>query len=103
MNDTVRQHIEKTLSDHDVVLYMKGSRTLPRCGFSAQVVEILEHHQAKYLDVDVLSEPELRTGLKEFSGWPTFPQLYVKGRLVGGCDVVRELDQSGELTTLLGS
>jgi len=103
MDDTVRQHIEKTLSDNDVVLYMKGSRSIPRCGFSAQVVEILERHQTKYLDVDVLSEPELRTSIKEFSGWPTFPQLYVKGRLVGGCDVVSELDRTGELSTLLGT
>jgi monothiol glutaredoxin len=93
----------RTLVESDqVVLFMKGSRVAPRCGFSATVVEILDQYVPDYTTVDVLSDPEVRDGAKEFSSWPTFPQLYVRGEFVGGCDIVRELDARGELVGVLG-
>jgi monothiol glutaredoxin len=84
-----------------VVLFMKGSPVFPQCGFSAQVVQVLSLMGVKFKAYDVLADDELRQGIKEFSNWPTIPQLYVKGELVGGCDIVREMYQSGELVQLL--
>ena len=93
--------IAKTVSAHAVVLFMKGVPEQPRCGFSAQVVQILDHLGADFVGVDVLQDEMLRDGVKTYSDWPTIPQLYVKGEFVGGCDIVREMFQAGELKTFL--
>tara|TARA_B100001123_G_scaffold257101_1_gene286640 strand:+ start:2394 stop:2732 length:339 start_codon:yes stop_codon:yes gene_type:complete len=94
--------IQSELDRHDVVLFMKGSRKLPQCGFSATVVAVLERLGVEdYADVNVLLDPELRQGIKEFSDWPTIPQLYVKGEFLGGCDIVREMYENGELEAFL--
>src|SRR5688572_6342715 len=98
----LRTRIEQTLSQHKVVLFMKGSRHQPRCGFSAAVVSILDGHGVQYHDIDVLSDPALRDGIKEFGNWPTIPQLYYQGSLIGGSDIIRQLDESGELLPTLG-
>ena len=97
----VHAFIEKTVSDHPVVLFMKGVPEQPQCGFSAQVVQILDHLGADFVGVNVLQSDPLRDGIKTYSDWPTIPQLYDKGEFVGGCDIVREMFQSGELKTLL--
>jgi monothiol glutaredoxin len=102
MNDTLRAQIDDLVTKNKVVLFMKGSRHFPQCGFSATVVQILDARGAKYETVNVLSSPEMREGIKEYSSWPTIPQLYVDGKFVGGCDIVRELDSSGELVQVLG-
>ena len=101
MDDTVQQRISQNISETPVVLFMKGSPVFPQCGFSAAVVQILSHLGVKFKGVDVLSDPEIREGIKEFSSWPTIPQLYVKGEFVGGCDIVREMFQAGELQDFL--
>ena len=101
MDDTVQQRIRQNISDTPVVLFMKGSPVFPQCGFSAAVVQILSHLGVKFKGVDVLSDPGIRQGIKEFSSWPTIPQLYVKGEFVGGCDIVREMAESGELQDYL--
>jgi monothiol glutaredoxin len=93
--------IAKTVADHPVVLFMKGAPEQPGCGFSAVVVQILDHLGVDFVGVNVLQNDELRQGVKSFSDWPTIPQLYVKGEFVGGCDIVREMFQSGELKGLL--
>jgi len=93
--------IAKTIADHPVSLFMKGTPDQPGCGFSAIVVQILDHLGVEFVGVNVLQSDELRQGIKAFSDWPTIPQLYVKGEFVGGCDIVREMFQSGELKTLL--
>ena len=95
--DRIRQEI----TDNTVVLFMKGTPVFPQCGFSSQVVQILSHLGVKFKGVDVLTDPTLRDGIKAFSEWPTIPQLYIKGDFVGGCDIVREMFQSGELEKLL--
>lgn len=97
----VTERIQRDISNDDVVLYMKGSPVFPQCGFSATVVQVLEHMQVPFQAYDVLQDPELRQGIKEFSDWPTIPQLYVKGEFVGGCDIVREMFTSGELKEML--
>ena len=97
----IHQFIGKTVADHPVVLFMKGTPDQPGCGFSAIVVQILDHLGVEFTGVNVLSSDALRQGIKSFSDWPTIPQLYVKGEFVGGCDIVREMFQSGELKTLL--
>jgi len=97
MDANVAERIKKDISDNDVVLYMKGSPTFPQCGFSAAVVQVLSHLGVDFKGVDVLTDPGLRQGIKEFSNWPTIPQLYVKGEFIGGCDIVREMFHSGEL------
>lgn len=102
MNEQVTNQIKSALGAKRVVLFMKGSKASPQCGFSAQVVSILTRRGVDFLDVDVLSDPGLRQGLKEFSNWPTFPQLYVDGQLIGGCDIVTGLEQSGELARVIG-
>jgi monothiol glutaredoxin len=100
-NNPVIQRIQQDISDNDVVLYMKGTPVFPQCGFSAAVVQVLSELGVKFKGIDVLTDPSLRQGIKEFSSWPTIPQLYVKGEFVGGCDIVREMHSSGELRELL--
>ncbi len=97
-----RERIEALIQQNPVVLFMKGTREAPRCGFSATVVRVLDQLVADYRTVDVLADPRVRDGVKEFSSWPTIPQLYVRGEFVGGCDIVQELYGSGELSQLLG-
>ena len=97
----VFDRIREQIGGDDVVLYMKGTPVFPMCGFSAAVVQVLSHLGVKYQSYNILEDADLRQGLKEFSNWPTFPQLYVKGELVGGCDIVREMYQSGELESFL--
>jgi monothiol glutaredoxin len=92
--------IRKDIADNDVLLFMKGTPSFPQCGFSAAVVQVLTHSGVKFKGVNVLADAELRQGIKEFSNWPTIPQLYVKGEFIGGCDIVREMAESGELETL---
>ncbi|MHB8528820.1 MAG: Grx4 family monothiol glutaredoxin [Caulobacteraceae bacterium] len=96
----VNTFIEKMLADHPVVLFMKGVPEQPGCGFSAVVVQILDHLGVDFVGVNVLQSDDLRAGVKAFSDWPTIPQLYVKGEFVGGCDIVREMFQTGELKSL---
>src|SRR4051812_5440986 len=103
MDNSVEERIKSDIESNDVVLYMKGTPVFPQCGFSAAVVQVLTHLGVKFKGIDVLSDPSLRQGIKDFSNWPTIPQLYVKGELVGGCDIVREMFQSGELQELLSS
>ena len=93
--------IDTEVKSEDVVLFMKGTPQFPMCGFSGQVVQILDYIGADYKGVDVLTSAELRQGIKEYSNWPTIPQLYVKGEFVGGCDITREMFQAGELQQLL--
>ena len=100
-NTTVSDRIKRDITDNAVVLFMKGTPVFPQCGFSAAVVQILTHLGVKFKGIDVLADPEIRQGVKEFSSWPTVPQLYVKGEFVGGCDIVREMFESGELKDLL--
>jgi monothiol glutaredoxin len=97
----VHAWIEKSVAEHPVVLFMKGVPEQPQCGFSAQVVQILDHLGADYVGVNVLQSDALREGIKTYSDWPTIPQLYVKGEFVGGCDIIREMFQSGELQPFL--
>jgi monothiol glutaredoxin len=103
LEPATRDRIQSLIDSGPVVLFMKGDRMGPRCGFSAQVVSILEALSTDYVTHDVLSDPEVRQGIKEFSTWPTVPQLYVKGEFVGGCDIVTEMAQSGELEKTLSS
>lgn len=102
ISETTRQQISDLVSTHHVLLFMKGTRGAPQCGFSAQVVQMLDDLVPSYETVNVLESPELREGIKEYSQWPTIPQLFVAGELVGGCDIVRELHAAGELPKLLG-
>ena len=101
MDDTVQQRIRQNISDTPVVLFMKGSPVFPQCGFSAATVQILSNLGVKFKAVDVLKDPEVRQGIKEFSNWPTIPQLYVKGEFVGGCDILREMYEEDELRPFL--
>ena len=100
---SISERIQQDISSADVVLYMKGSPVFPQCGFSAAVVQILTMLEVKFKGIDVLTDPSLRDGIKQFSDWPTIPQLYVKGEFVGGCDIVREMYEAGELADLLRS
>jgi len=97
---SIQQFIDNEVKSNDVVLFMKGTPQAPMCGFSAQVVQILDHVGVPYKGHNVLASDELREGIKAFSNWPTIPQLYVKGEFVGGCDIVREMFQAGELQAL---
>jgi len=97
---SIEQFIANEVKGNDVVLFMKGSPVFPQCGFSAAVVQILSHLGVKFKGVDVLSDPGIREGIKEFSNWPTIPQLYVHGEFVGGCDIIREMFETGELQQL---
>ena len=96
----VHDWIRKAIANNDVVLFMKGTKTFPQCGFSSQVAQILGHMGVDYKDVNVLEDMGIREGIKSFSDWPTIPQLYVKGEFVGGCDIIREMFQQGELQQL---
>ncbi|HEX2581261.1 MAG TPA: Grx4 family monothiol glutaredoxin [Dongiaceae bacterium] len=96
-DQTIVKRIQDDIGSNDVVLYMKGTPVFPQCGFSAAVVQVLTHLGVPFKGIDILQDPGLRQGIKEFSNWPTIPQLYVKGEFIGGCDIVREMYQSGEL------
>ncbi len=97
----IEQFIENEVKGNDVVLFMKGTPQFPMCGFSGQVVQILDYLGVPYKGLNVLENDDLRDGIKSYSNWPTIPQLYVKGEFVGGCDIVREMFQAGELQTLM--
>ncbi len=97
LDQATRQQIDDTIQANRVVLFMKGDRFMPQCGFSARVVQILDSLTPEYHTVDVLSDPAVREGIKEYSSWPTIPQLYVKGEFIGGCDIVMEMYSAGEL------
>jgi monothiol glutaredoxin len=101
LDDATRARIQTAIDADRVVLFMKGSRELPQCGFSARVVQMLDRIVPSYATVDVLADPAIRQGIKEFSSWPTIPQLYVAGELIGGCDIVTEMFQNGELQALM--
>ncbi len=101
MTDTAHDRIASDIASNDVVLYMKGTPVFPQCGFSAATVQILSNLGVKFKAVDVLKDPEVRQGIKEFSNWPTIPQLYVKGEFVGGCDILREMYEADELGPFL--
>ncbi|MEZ4374533.1 MAG: Grx4 family monothiol glutaredoxin [Polyangiaceae bacterium] len=101
MEQALRDQIKTTIDGNQVVLFMKGSRLFPQCGFSARVVDILKRMDVSFKDVNILADQSLREGMKEFSEWPTFPQLYVKGEFVGGCDIVSQMFENGELEKLL--
>jgi len=103
MAESTKQRIEAIIGGADIVLFMKGIPAAPQCGFSATVVQILSQLAVPYKTFDVLSDPMIREGIKDFSNWPTIPQLYIKGEFVGGCDIVREMFQSGELGSLISS
>ena len=100
---TAQDQIRETVNSNDVVLFMKGTKQMPQCGFSSRVAGVLNYMGVDYADVNVLADPEVRQGIKDFSDWPTIPQLYVKGEFVGGCDIVTEMTLSGELDQLLES
>ena len=101
MSNPTAERIKEIITSNDVVLFMKGVPTAPQCGFSAAVVQILSQVRVPFRSVDVLADFEIREGIKAFSNWPTIPQLYIKGEFVGGCDIVREMSQAGELTAML--
>jgi monothiol glutaredoxin len=97
---SAQDRIKDTVTTHDVVLYMKGTKTMPQCGFSSRVAGVLNFMGVDFTDVNVLADDEIRQGIKDYSDWPTIPQLYVKGEFVGGCDIITEMTLSGELDTL---
>jgi monothiol glutaredoxin len=97
----VQDWIRKEVAGNDVVLFMKGTRVMPQCGFSLQVAQILNHLGVNFKDINVLEDMGVREGIKAYSNWPTIPQLYIKGEFIGGCDIVREMFQAGELQELL--
>jgi monothiol glutaredoxin len=103
MTNPVIDRIKKDIGENDILLFMKGTPVFPQCGFSAAVVQVLTELGVKFKGVDVLTDPAIRQGIKDFSQWPTIPQLYVKGEFIGGCDIVREMASSGELRDLLHS
>ena len=102
VSSSTLERIQNDIKNNDVVLYMKGTKLFPQCGFSAVVVSILQKLNVDFLDVNVLADAEIRQGIKEFADWPTIPQLYYKGEFIGGCDIVREMYASGELQELFG-
>ena len=101
MSDELKQNIINEINANDVILFMKGTKNMPMCGFSSTVVKVLSMYDIEYKDVNVLENPNIRIKLSEHSNWPTIPQLFVKGELIGGCDIVVELHQKGELTAIL--
>ncbi len=103
MDDATRTRIKSTIESQRIVLFMKGTKNFPQCGFSHRVVEILKKHGVAFADVNVLTDPAVREGIKEYSNWATIPQLYVEGKFIGGCDIVTELYESGELSGLLAA
>ena len=103
MEDTTRERIQGIIDGNEVVLFMKGTKHFPQCGFSATVVEVLRRSGSEFQDVNVLEDPAIRQGIKEFTNWPTIPQLYVRGKFVGGCDIIREMYEKGELGAVLSA
>ncbi len=103
MEKSIKDDIENHINNNDVMLFMKGTPDMPQCGFSAAVTGVLNHLNINYESINVLENNEIREGIKEFTNWPTIPQLYVKGEFVGGCDIVREMFETGELKELLVS
>ena len=101
MDENTRHRIQTEVDTNDVLLFMKGTPVFPQCGFSAAVIQVLSHLQVKFNSVNVLEDMDIREGIKHYSDWPTIPQLYVKGEFVGGCDIIREMFETGELSTLL--
>lgn len=101
MSDIARALIKETIETNDVVLYMKGTSSMPQCGFSSRIAGVLNFIDLEWKDVNVLADEEIRQGIKDFSDWPTIPQLYVKGEFVGGCDIITDMMISGDLDTLL--
>ena len=101
MTDLISKNIQDTINRNPVVLIMKGSKEMPQCGFSNAVVNALSYLNVEFKDVDVLQDDEIREGVKAFSDWPTIPQLYVKGEFIGGCDIVKEMFETGELSQIL--
>ena len=101
MDENTRQRIQTEVDKNDVLLFMKGTPVFPQCGFSAAVIQVLSHLQVKFNSVNVLEDMDIREGIKHYSDWPTIPQLYVKGEFVGGCDIIREMFETGELSTYL--
>ena len=101
MDENTRQRIQTEVDTNDVLLFMKGTPVFPQCGFSAAVIQVLSHLQVKFNSVNVLEYMDIREGIKHYSDWPTIPQLYVKGEFVGGCDIIREMFETGELSTFL--
>ena len=97
------EEAKETIKINDIVLFMKGTKDIPGCGFSAHVVQILNKMNVKYIDVDILHDDNFKENMKKFTNWPTFPQLYVKGELVGGCDIVKEMFETGELLELFNT
>lgn len=97
----INTQIQNDIDNNDIVLFMKGNAQMPQCGFSSMVVQVLNHLGVAFKDVNVLADNELRQGIKDFTQWPTIPQLYVKGEFVGGCDIIREMYESGELQDLM--
>ena len=101
LDDITRERIQTEVDANDVLLFMKGTPVFPQCGFSAAVIQVLSHLQVKFSSINVLEDPDIRDGIKQYSEWPTIPQLYVKGEFVGGCDIIREMYETGELETFL--
>lgn len=101
MQNVVFDRIQQDIDNNDVVLFMKGTAVFPQCGFSSLVVQVLSHMGVPFKDVNVLEDNDIRQGIKDFTQWPTIPQLYVKGEFVGGCDIIREMYESGELDQLM--
>jgi monothiol glutaredoxin len=101
MNDTTRARIDQIVNANDVLLFMKGTALFPQCGFSSKAIAILDNIGVRYETIDVLQDPEIRGGIKEYSDWPTIPQLYVKGEFVGGSDIMMEMFEAGELHELM--
>ncbi|MDP2654149.1 MAG: Grx4 family monothiol glutaredoxin [Candidatus Omnitrophota bacterium] len=102
MDEALKQRIDQDIKNNKVVLYMKGKTAAPMCGFSARAVSILQKHDTAFKDVNILEDEAIRQGMKEYSDWPTFPQIYINGEFIGGCDILAELDENGELAKLLG-
>ena len=101
MTKPIEQTIQSIIDQHPIVLFMKGTADFPQCGFSYQVVSILQQSAATFVDINVLEDEALRQGIKAFTNWPTIPQLYVQGEFIGGCDIIKELHEQGELDTVL--
>ena len=103
MDEATKERIQQLVSNNDVILFMKGTKHFPQCGFSATVVEVLRRLETEFESVNVLEDPAIRQGIKEFANWPTIPQLYVRGEFVGGCDIIREMFENGELAGVLNA
>ena len=103
LDETTRDRIQTEVDGNDVLLFMKGTPVFPQCGFSAAVIQVLSHLQVKFSSVNVLEDPDIRDGIKQYSDWPTIPQLYVKGEFIGGCDIIREMYETGELMEMLNT